>query len=114
MILLWSTLMNNYLNTIHTTMCEKVIIMRVGLRSGSWGCAGSAESDTLGSFNNASFLLSYNNINARINTRTIVPPTLVTLTLSVLSTRTRWQTPSLLMYICALGNVPDLLAYFEE
>ncbi len=57
---------------------------------------------------------SYININARMNTRTMVPPTLVTLTLSVLSTRTRSQTPSLLMYSCALGNVPDLLAYFEE
>ena len=39
--------MNNHLNTIHATMCEKVIIMRVGLRSGGWGCAGSAESDAL-------------------------------------------------------------------
>ena len=56
MILLWSTLMNNYLNTIHTTMYEKVIIMRVGLRSGGWGCAGSAESDALGPFPFAAFL----------------------------------------------------------
>jgi len=48
--------MNNHLNTIHTTMCEKVIIMRVGLRSGGWGCAGSAESDALESFPFAAFL----------------------------------------------------------
>lgn len=48
--------MNNHLNTIHATMCEKVIIMRVGLRSGGWGCAGSAESDALESFNNASLV----------------------------------------------------------
>ena len=36
-------------------MCEKVIIMRVGLRSGGWGCAGSAESDALGSGPNCTF-----------------------------------------------------------